>query len=309
MTASARQHRLFGYPSLERTGLGNMLLPWARCVLWCRTRSATTVAPAWAKLRLGPYLRDERDKRQYHLFHDGRYLTGSKRLLALLFRPLLSEKWATRPDEEIAGRIVVFRGMKGLFDSLIGHEQELGRELRAITRREYLPELHPVPFAAVHVRLGDFTNKGAAGAAALRGGEVNLRIPLDWYVHALQELRDAAGANVPALVFTDGSEAEVGRLLALPAVTPYRGASAVTELLAMAGATTLIASGSTFSMWAAFLGGMPCVWHPGQRRAIFRGLGGLLEPEWQIGQRFGPAFVDFVRRRINHPVSMARGDA
>src|SRR5919202_2334278 len=57
------------YPQLPRAGLGNMLLVWARAVLFAHINSLPVVAPTWGKVRIGAYLRGERDKRYYgHLF-------------------------------------------------------------------------------------------------------------------------------------------------------------------------------------------------------------------------------------------------
>jgi len=77
-------HKLYGYPVLMKAGLGNMLFPWADCYLWCKDHNAQMIAPFWAKLRIGPYLRREKDKRSYQrLFNTQDQISGFKRLFLL----------------------------------------------------------------------------------------------------------------------------------------------------------------------------------------------------------------------------------
>ena len=54
---------LYGYPEMGRTGLGHSLLAWARCVVWCEMTGAKMLAPRWLRIRIGPYLRGERQAR------------------------------------------------------------------------------------------------------------------------------------------------------------------------------------------------------------------------------------------------------
>ncbi len=77
--------KLYGFPILPKAGLANMLIPWAECVIWCNDHGIKQIAPFWRKFRLGPHLRGERDKRQYHkLFTAKGKIAGLKRLLLLL---------------------------------------------------------------------------------------------------------------------------------------------------------------------------------------------------------------------------------
>ena len=115
---------------------------------------------------------------------------------------------------------------------------------------------------AVHVRLGDFA---AAPQSPFATAAVNVRQPLAWYSRAIELIRDALG-NVPAFVFSDGSDQEVAELLAMPSTTRAHFGSSIADLLAMSRAGALVASGSTFSMWASYLGRMPVIWHTGQHR-------------------------------------------
>src|ERR1700678_4492994 len=72
--------KLYGYAYLGRYGLGHSLLAWARCFLWCKDNNVAMLAPRWSYFRLGPYLRNEPDKRSYHkLFRKDTYVHGIRR--------------------------------------------------------------------------------------------------------------------------------------------------------------------------------------------------------------------------------------
>jgi hypothetical protein len=291
----------YGYAILGRQGLGNMLFPFARCFLWCRDQQLPMIAPKWTQFRLGPYIRRERDKRQYQrLFrHDG-YVTGLRRLSLLLLLPKISEGGEDLlPEDAGASRtIVVFRGMEGMFEPLLGRNAEVRSEIERITRAQYLSSQEGfAPFIGVHVRRGDF--RESTDPAVLHQGVKNVRIPLEWYVVVLQHLRRALGFEARARVFSDGAEKELFDLLALPGVTFSSGGQAITDMLEMTRASAMIASGSTFSMWASFLGRVPSVWYPGQRRQFLMSQDheGTLEPEVLSWQDFPPEFLSTVRNR------------
>lgn len=58
--------KMYGKPMIGRAGLGNELFPWARCMIWCHQTGAALAPFSWRRLHVGPYLRNESDKRQYH---------------------------------------------------------------------------------------------------------------------------------------------------------------------------------------------------------------------------------------------------
>lgn len=259
------------------------------------------IAPRWTQFRVGPYLRRERDKREYQrLFHDDGYVSGPRRLALTTFLPKVLEGQSenTLAAASPLGSLVLFRGLKGMFGPLLGQSAMLRSELERITRPQYLPPIeNEPPFIGVHVRRGDF--RVPECLADLRRGAVNVRIPLAWYVTVLGRLRQALGFEAKAVVFSDGTEEELYDLLAFPGVEFSRREQAITDMLRLAKACALVASGSTFSMWASFLGQVPCVWYPGQRRqlVISQGMTDHLEPEIAERQGLPVEFVSMVRRR------------
>jgi hypothetical protein len=262
--------RLYGTAVLGRYGLTHGMLAWARCRLWCEQNGATMVAPFWFKLRIGPYLRRERDKRNYFLlFGPGKALSGARRL-AVLARSVAIDvgiDWPALPPASDRPQLLRFHNAlkdneKKSFAQIVGHGAFLRHELIAITRSRFLPLAETTPFIAIHVRLGDF--KASSSDMAIDANATNTRLPINWYGDRLAALRAALGRDVRALVFSDGTDADLAPLLACPAVTRAPIQQSVTDLLHMGTGVALIASGSGFSLWGAFLGSTPRLSHPGQ---------------------------------------------
>jgi hypothetical protein len=254
--------------------------------------------PRWLRLRVGPYLRREKDKRAYFLLFRGPGARGlAQRAACLLALPRRPEPSSLRAPPAGLG-VYVFEGMGSCFAPLRGEHAVLRRELVAMLRARFVPRpLQPLALA-VHVRRGDFTTPPTD--VKLRGGHHNYQIPIRWYVDALRAVRSTIGTHAPTTVFSDGHADELRELLTEPQTTLHAPVSAATDLLTMSSAAGLVASGSSFSQWASFLGQVPTVWYPGQRRelVIDDDLGPSLEPEWESGA-LPEAFGAAVRRRLS----------
>jgi hypothetical protein len=227
------------------------------------------LAPQWTKLKIGPLLRGEKDKRYYtDLFSSRSYVRGLRRWLWLATAARIAERDAEHAvgATESGRELAVFRDMQGMYEPLIGHQEFLHRRLLEIVtpRNRQLIDDSPAPYIAVHVRRGDVVviDRGKAWDQSMGW----LGLPEDWFVRAIAQLRALAGWEVPVTVFTDAYENQIPAILSLPSVTVAPQRPAIVDILVMATARVLIpTTSSTFSMWAAFLGEMPVVWYPGQR--------------------------------------------
>jgi hypothetical protein len=300
---------LYGYPAIGRFGLGHSLLAWARCVIWCEQTGAKMLAPIWLRPRIGPYLRNERDKREYFkLFHSGAAIDFPKRELLLLASKkircvdgffsddIFDEQFVDSHKNSRLPVVVQFENSiadneSKHFDEVLGHHALLKRNLLTITRRRYQPVGFAVGKIAIHVRLGDFEQPEI-------GDEIttNRRLPIEWYCEALQMLRTQLAADVPAVIFSDGSDADLKPLLAYASVERAPKNEAVTDMLSISEAGVLIASVSGFSHWGAFLGQVPTIHRRGRRPQTFIGVD--KEVEWAIGDKFPPTFLNICRRHL-----------
>src|SRR4051812_18492456 len=83
---------VYAYPLIERTGLANMMFPWARAQVFAQLHSVPMLAPRWVQFRLGPIIRRETDKRFYFgLFDNSSYIGGVKRMMLLASAPQIEE--------------------------------------------------------------------------------------------------------------------------------------------------------------------------------------------------------------------------
>lgn len=266
-----RFSRMIGYPLVGRFGLAHSIMAWARCIVWCRSNGVSMLSPSWTYPKIGPYLRGERDKRQYtKLFDFAGYHTGFQRAWILATHPRVDARSVVSGWNQSSGpRLVVFRNadtfeeQRILFQAeLMGHSCMLHEEIRRVTRTCHLPAVPAGRHIAIHVRRGDFN--APSSEAELSGGGRNRRTPIEWYREMLIGLRNRCQAVVPAIVYSDGTDEELGELLGLPHVSRSSATAAITDLLAIAQADLLLASGSGFSIWGSFLGQVPRICFPGQ---------------------------------------------
>jgi len=271
MMRRERRAQTVGYPLVGRFGLAHSMMAWARCIAWCRSNGISMLAPSWTYLKIGPYLRGERDKRQYtKLFDFTGYHTGLRRAWILATHPRVDARSVvSRQRHAVGRRLVVFRNadtfaeQRSLFQSeLMGHSQMLHQEIRAVTRVHHLPPAPAGRHVAIHVRRGDFI--APASESELSGGGRNRQTPIEWYREILCGLRRHCHADVPAIVYSDGTDEELAEILSLPNVARSSATAAITDLLAIAQADLLLASGSGFSIWGSFLGQVPRICFPGQ---------------------------------------------
>ena len=235
------------YPILMRTGLGNMLFPWARAVVYCKHTNTRMIAPKWVHLcRIGTWLRKERDKRFYlNQFSESTYVRGVERWLLLCF---------------CRNRVRFFSGMNGFFDSFISERDVVYNELMRIVNPKIRHEVEKIsmdcPYIAVHIRKGDFKTVGISTEDA-------------WYVRAINTaVSDEVAQCVHTIrVFSDARPDELKFITdAFPEkdVIVMPNAPAIEDILLLSKARILVCSPrSTFSMWGVFLGQQPSIWQDG----------------------------------------------
>lgn len=263
------------YVKPGRSGLGNMLFPWARAVIFAHQNQLPILKVQWTQPKIGPLLRGERDARLYlGLFNAEGYVRGWRKWIALTRRPRVSEYDSAGVRRVLDRRrgVVLFTGMQGMFEPLLNHRELVREHLLAMLSSRVKAQLSAARgaddrYIGVHVRRGD--------TVALQYGEPfpsgpgNRGQPIEWFVRAVQSVRQALGGPKPVRIFSDGSDAELAPLLALENVARSLDHPSIVDLLLMARSQVLITtSNSSFSMWAAYLGGMPSVWYAGKGQTL-----------------------------------------
>ena len=287
------QQEIYSYPRLSKAdlwllriggnGLGNLLFTWARCLSVSRRRNWRMIWPTWyshkpKNKRVNPY-----DIRTYgDLFSPTQdYISGPMKLRHLLFR-----KWISEGEAETGalkpGRVVQFRGMEGKFLPFVEDLDLIHAELLAMTREQHLAghrAADPAPIG-IHVRRGDFLHRDSYEQTI---SNHNSLLPLSWYIAALDSARQASGSAVRAYVFSDGTDEELADLLSKENIRRVEFGSSIADILALSRSKLLIASGSTFSQWASYLGQVPTIAHPGKIDQSVMLEGANTEIEWKPG--------------------------
>ena len=289
----------FGVFRILGDGLGNLLFPWARAIIGARKYGLAAIWPTWMQFKVGPFLRWERDKRFYYgLFKpSNEYIAGFKKLWVLANCPRVSEfDFFRNPCAISSHSIVVFSGMEDYFKDILKDHALVKHELLNIVRREHNVGINSCRNSiAVHVRLGDFSiPKEQRYLDINKSGNTNFRLPLEWYIFMVRALRQKLGEEYEVYVFSDGHDDELAELLALPNCKRLGFGSSIADLLALSSSYILIASGSTFSMWASYFGRMPVVWYPGQLRQRLYYERPNAEIELRQGQDVPESFIELI---------------
>lgn len=303
MKTELRNRNLFGYAVPGRYGLGHSLLAWARCFLWCQDNKVPMLAPRWFYFRLGPYLRHEMDKRSYHtLFRRDAYIHGAHRLWLLRIAKQFEPHREAEAKLERGTRIVVFENDSAnnerFFQNIFGRSEAVHSELLRIARPNQIPPMNMrAPFIGIHVRMGDFTR--VSDPSTLRTMR-NVQLPIEWYRDILLSIRKTTGRDLEARIFSDGSAESLRPLLELPNVSLANPRSALFDILELSRATAMVSSGSGFSMWAAYLGQIPRICFPNQRRqhVVTPSEAIDLEPECATGEDIPANFIAHIADRF-----------
>lgn len=249
---------------LPRAGLGNKLLVWARALVFAHLNELPLFVSNWAEIKIGPFLRDEKSKRQYWGYFVKTNQPSFLRQLKFATSNCVDDPKLKRVAGSEKKLLYVFSKMPSWPD----YFKDL-REFRPLIVEQFYQTVSPkyltlarhqeAPVIGVHVRLSDF-RKPVAGEVI--GNTCNQRASLDYYIQTVQAIRDINGAELPVTVFTDGRENEIADLLSLPEVRIAAKNPDIVDLLLLSRSRYIVVSpGSTFSYWAAFIADAHVITH------------------------------------------------
>lgn len=249
-------------------GLGNLLFPWSRAVVFAKKHNLKRINSTWKTIKLGPIIRGEFDKRFYTDLFQEHEIGGLKKTILLNFAEKIDEKDG---EEALATcslrpRVIVFKGLENSFNPILNDHETVKSELLKIvsTKHKEAANKFEKNGISVHIRMGDFTTP--PNEEILRAGKWNYRLPTKWYANVIENIRKSMGKEIRVNIFSDGTDDELREVLKLPNTHRCFYGSAISDLLALSESPVLIASASTFSMWASYLGRMPTIWFPGTHR-------------------------------------------
>lgn len=249
-------------------GLGNLLFPISRALVGQKKHGGKFVYPTLRQLKIGSFLRGERDKRTYgELFRGRRYGDWRHWVKARSWPSLHEDAY----DGSQEGVTVRYDGLRHYFHDIRDHREVI---VDWIMTNACFEGLLTDPYdIGIHVRLGDFALPTASETGS------NLRLPMNWYRDALKEAKTRHRLKTPKIVlFTDGNIDEVRKQFDLSEVGVDPAKNAITAIFNLSRAKTIITSRSTFSMWAAYIGNTEAIWDKAfDLRRYFPDRGGMDE--------------------------------
>ncbi|HVZ94164.1 MAG TPA: hypothetical protein VG797_06610, partial [Phycisphaerales bacterium] len=269
---------VYVYADVGRSGLANLLFPWARAEIFRAKHNLPMLAPQWTQLKIGPLLRGEKDLRLYMgLFSNDGYVRGLRKMLLLRraervpeaeAEAFLARNGSRAPKSTLltfAWTLGVFPGWDVWFEPLIRHRDMVARRLYEMctpTIRQLI-EAQPVDYEiAVHVRRGD--RPAAELGEPMTEHNWHKGHSEQWFVNTINEIRRALGRDAKVKLFSDAKPEQIPTLLAMKDVVLAPENPSIVDIFMLSKAKVVIATGtSSFSAWAVYLGGMPSLWYPG----------------------------------------------
>ena len=234
---------------LGGAGLGNILFPWASAIVYAKEHNLIRIQTTWRNLKVGTFLRKERDKRMYFdLFTGKDGVGGLKKFLLLNF----------------SNEVRYFSSMDKLFEPFKQEHNFVKTELLKIINPYHIEQANNfnVHSIALHIRMGDF--EVPENEKGLREGAWSYRLPLEWYISIVDKIRLIS--DLPVCIFSDATDNELRDILSINNCKRVYFGSSISDMIALSRCKVLVSSASTFSMWASFLGQIPTIWFPGQMR-------------------------------------------
>jgi hypothetical protein len=256
---------------LPKAGLGNQLFPLLKAYVFAHLNRLPVLVTNYHHIKLGPYLRREKNKRKYRgFFKFQRSVLGAlwerRKLVVSQHYKSVEEPPVTNIGAKfLKDTVYVFAAMpcwENYFEGLKENRLLAIELLNKIVRPELVTQVNqlPAPVIGVHVRLGDF-RKLKPGEDFSRVGAV--RTPEAYFISIINGIREIHGTDLPVSVFTDGHREELEKILTLPGVDLVTGNTDLVDLFLLSRSKIIITSaGSTFSYWAGFLSDAILVMHP-----------------------------------------------
>lgn len=244
------------YPKLNKSGLGNILIIWARAEVFAKINSLELIAPKWNHNRFGSLLRGY----SFSRFYQSQFIRNKDYIsqLILPFR-LLDNQVIKNPElkqyNSQQKTLYIFDKVpywREYFKELKYFQPYLKERFLSIINPRILNHLDNInyPEVGVHIRRGDLPLKG--------------QISIEWYIRIIELIRELAGYNVSVTIFSDGTDKELKKVLALPNVVRSNSLNwPVYEMLMLSGSKIIVSSASsTFSSWSGFLGQRTIIHYP-----------------------------------------------
>lgn len=242
---------------LPKTGLANRLFIWASGYTYAYLTRREHYVYGWHRVSIGPWIRNEKNKRLYYKYFSHRespwyylltFLLPSRQKL---YNPVIGEDIAV-PD---SAKLVIFDKLpdsRRYFKDIKPFRLLIRDSLTQSLHKKLQKKLEDLPAitVAIHIRRGDFN--------------VNrLATPIEYFISAIVELKKHLNEKLEAYVFSDGTDMELSPVLEIEGVKKAPPHEDIIDLFFISKAQIIITSPkSTFSYWAGFLSKGAIIHHP-----------------------------------------------
>lgn len=255
---------------LPQAGLGNQLFPLLKAGVFARINHLPLTVTNYHQVRIGPYLRGEKSKRNYnHYFKFQKPVFGERFDRWAIGRKSRSHTVVEEPGlKELPGaQQVLYRFSQiphwnDYFNGLRDHRPAAITILKEMIRPEIWEQVErfDAPSIGIHIRMGDF-RRLAPGENFAKVGTV--RTPGDYFVGVIRQIRSVLSDDLPVSIFSDGRRQELDGIVQLPGVELVEGNADIVDMLLLSRSKIIVTSaGSTFGYWAGFLSEAPMIMHP-----------------------------------------------
>jgi hypothetical protein len=262
---------------IPKAGLGNQLFPLLHAAVFAHLNNLPLYITGYHQLKIGPYVRGEKVKRNYAGYFNFQKNIISERIQYLWlktryrFLNVVHEPDLKTISNSLKNHVYIFSKLpssKYYFEKLKPHRTIVKQLLTDLIQPEYLQLLDQIqpPVVGLHIRMGDFRKLNPG--EEYNGGHV--RMPETYYTEIVNGIREI-NPNTPVSVFTDGYKKEFEYLFQIADVEMVSGYSDIIDLLLLSKSKVIVGTyGSTFSYWASFLSEGIVITHRFQKHASLR---------------------------------------
>lgn len=254
----------YGYFTVNGSGLANLLYMYSRALVYAKNNNLEIIWPTWFSVQLNRIIKFKKDKRWYNDLFTNRsgYIHGIKKIAYLLTKKkiLITE---TIPSNlhEYEDTIFCFWGFYGKpLENILNENHIVLNDIKTnLHRKNQCAFDHDYNNKiGIHIRLDDFRTNNSINENKI-SSDLNNRIPIQWYIDVISKIRKIIGSKVLIEVYSDGKDSELHNILALENVVRNTFNTAIADILALSQYKLLIGSGSTFSVFARYLGKMDSI--------------------------------------------------
>lgn len=231
-------------------GLGNLLFSFGRALILSKNYNLTIINPSWPSLKIGPWVRREKNKRFYWDLFKPIGVNGIKKQWLLSTYKKIPEDTFLKHYDSSKSFVCIVSGLGNYFIDLKTEHIFLKKTFLNLLSPSISCRLksHKSNCIGAHLRLGDFQREW--------------RVSAEWFCKTIEKIRFQIDKNIPVLLFTDGDndEPEIKKIGSLKNVQRVDFGNPLSDMLALSMCNVILASNSTFSAWAAFLGQKPVIW-------------------------------------------------